>query len=345
MTMLKPIRDYHSYSAPLAKEIYDILHKALLEPLLAAIKGQPELKNAMGDYLLEALRSGKFQYSKGFFIGNLNINISKELRALGATYNKLRKAYYLEPSKLPGKVMAAISQGNQKIKDKQKKVNDILDAMEDRPLTTKDLEPFFGDTLGKLDQQFYVTTKPLTGADLEIPIASHLYEKLRQDYTDDLNLRIKGWRDDQIQRLRKKMEKNVATGFRAERMVGDILREKAMTQRHARFIAKQETSLLTAAYRETRYEEIGIKEYIWSTSHDERVRPAPWVHGKSRSNNHRILDGRKFRFDKPPIVDTAKNRTANPGQDFGCRCIAIPYISHGVNFIKPAPALARLTAY
>ena len=83
MNTLKPIVDRASYSTALAREIYDILFKALLEPLLTAIKGQPEVKNAFGDYLLEALRSGKVQYSKGFFIGNFNINISKELHALG----------------------------------------------------------------------------------------------------------------------------------------------------------------------------------------------------------------------------------------------------------------------
>ena len=140
--MLKPIRDYNSYSAPLAKEIYRVLYEALLEPLLGAIKGIPELKNAFGDYLLEALRSGKLQYSKGFFIGNLNINISKELRALGATYNKLRKSFYLEPSKLSGKIMAAISQGNQALKATHKKINDILDVVEVKSLTGKDLEKY-----------------------------------------------------------------------------------------------------------------------------------------------------------------------------------------------------------
>ena len=52
-----------------------------------------------------------------------------------------------------------------------------------------------------------------------------------------------------------------------------------------------------------------MTEYIWRTSEDERV-----------CESHRALDGTKHRYDHPPVVDRKRGRTANPGNDFQCRC-------------------------
>lgn len=296
------------------------------------------VQNALGDVLIDALKSGKIQYVNGFFYGQLNVAISKELRAIGATFNKVRKAYYLDPPQIPARIMTAISQGIQLQKGKIQKIQDILTAMEGREIIETNAEPFFGDTLAKIEKQYFISISPITtSADLEIPLPSHYYDHIKEAYSENLNLYIKKFRDEQIIRLRQRVEKNVAAGFRAERLMDDIQTEKSMTRNHARFLAKQETSLMTAAYREIRYSEIGIHEYVWSTSMDERVRPAIGVRGKARANNHRILQGRKFRFDQPPIVDSANGRSCNPGQDFGCRCTAIPYISGGVNLVIPKP--------
>lgn len=79
-------------------------------------------------------------------------------------------------------------------------------------------------------------------------------------------------------------------------------------------MARQETSLLTAKYRKLRYTDVGITKYRWSTSHDDRVR-----------KRHKELDGQVFDFEAPPIVNEKGDRK-NPGEDFGCRCQAIPII-------------------
>lgn len=48
--------------------------------------------------------------------------------------------------------------------------------------------------------------------------------------------------------------------------------------------------------------------YIWRTRGDDRVRPS-----------HAANDGKIFAWDDPP-------RTGHPGEDYGCRCIAEPYL-------------------
>ena len=64
-----------------------------------------------------------------------------------------------------------------------------------------------------------------------------------------------------------------------------------------------------------RQQAAGVNEYTWSTSRDERVRP---MHAK--------LEGQRFAYDDPPET-TEDGETNNPGEDWQCRCIALPVIS------------------
>jgi SPP1 gp7 family putative phage head morphogenesis protein len=98
-----------------------------------------------------------------------------------------------------------------------------------------------------------------------------------------------------------------------------IRNEYNVTRNRAKFLSRQETSLLVSKYREENYREAGIVYYRWSTSNDQRVR-----------HDHRELNGNIFRFDEPPVVDQKSGRRGNPGEDFSCRCIAIPLLSYQI---------------
>ena len=54
--------------------------------------------------------------------------------------------------------------------------------------------------------------------------------------------------------------------------------------------------------------------YVWRTRGDERVRLS-----------HAQNDGRLFAWDEPPA-------TGHPGEDFGCRCTAEPYVPGETEF-------------
>ena len=54
---------------------------------------------------------------------------------------------------------------------------------------------------------------------------------------------------------------------------------------------------------------MGIEEYRWRTSKDERVRAT-----------HAANEGKVFRWDTPPA------ETGHPGNDVQCRCDARPII-------------------
>lgn len=59
---------------------------------------------------------------------------------------------------------------------------------------------------------------------------------------------------------------------------------------------------------------VGITHYTWITKGDNRVRPL-----------HRILHGSRQAWAQPPIVDKYGHRK-HPGEDWGCRCIAVPIV-------------------
>jgi len=316
MNILRPIYDFDRYSAPIAKAIYGMLYKEIFAPLFAILK-DTEVRNTKTMALEEALKSGRLQYVDDFFIGPLNASISKELRAIGAVYNKVRKAYKLERANLPASLLSAIAEANLIAKEKLRKVNEFLSSIEGKKLALPELDPFFQNTITGLNKQFHTTTKSLTGQDLEVPLAKRFEEDLKKAYVQNLDLYINKWQDEQILKLREKVFKNVQSGFRAEKLATDIQYEKNVSFNKAKFLAKQETSLMVSKYRQLRYEEVGVRKYIWSTSHDDRVR-----------KRHRELDRKIFRFDQPPVTDLHTMARNNPGEDYGCRCVAIPVLSN-----------------
>lgn len=322
MNIIKPIRDFKSYSLPIAQAIYKTLYDNIYASLLEIVKNR-EVVNATFTPLEDALRRGVMEYREGYFVGSLTASISKELRGLGAVFNHTRKVYYLDISRLPQNILQAIAAGNQSSKTIIDKVNAYLRAIEGRDIASTNIDPFFAEILSKLEKQFYSTTRAITSADLEIGLNPKFADNIKVAYTQNLDKYIRGWAQEAILRLREKVEKNVQQGFRAERLVSMIKTEAGVSQRKAKFLAYQETSLMTASYREIRYKDIGVEKYMWSTSHDERVRP-----------DHRILQGKIFYFDHPPVTNQSTGAKNNPGEDYNCRCVSIPVLSRGVNMVQ-----------
>ncbi len=316
MRTLKPIYDHDVYSKGIEKLIYAQLYVSIFAPLYEILKDPNQVRNSSPRSLIDALRTGRLQYVSGFFIGKLNVAISKDLKGIGARYNKTRRAYAIERANLPSEVLLAVSDANLIAKEKLKKVEDFLSAIEGRKLTKMQLEPFFGETIDKLDKQFGSTTKVITGSDIAIPLNERYKEALKVAYTDNLDLYIQDWHDEQILHLRKKVAKNVTEGFRAEKMVEDIQQQQGVSYRKAKFLARQETSLMVSKYRQIRYQDIGLNKYQWSTSHDGRVR-----------HDHRELQGKIFSYDNPPVTDRHTMARNNPGEDYNCRCVAIPVLT------------------
>lgn len=113
------------------------------------------------------------------------------------------------------------------------------------------------------------------------------------------------------------MREIVYEGYRNGRTTTAILKEIQRTystnKKHARLIARDQMAKLNADLTQRQQTDAGVEEYKWSDSRDGRVRP-----------RHKHLNGKTFRWDDPPVVDTKTGRRCHPGQDYQCRCVALP---------------------
>lgn len=87
---------------------------------------------------------------------------------------------------------------------------------------------------------------------------------------------------------------------------------------HAKLLARDQIGKLNASVTEAQQRDAGVEEYIWDDCGDGRVR-----------ESHKALNGKKFRWDTPPVVDAKTGRRCHPGQDYQCRCRAKPVFKFG----------------
>lgn len=109
------------------------------------------------------------------------------------------------------------------------------------------------------------------------------------------------------------VENGLLNGKSNRDIVREIQERFNVSRNQARFYAVDQIAKLNAAITHQQQTECGVEEYIWSSSRDQRVR-----------ERHAQLDGTKHRWDTPPIVDTKTGRRAHPGEDYRCRCVALP---------------------
>lgn len=271
--------------------------------------------------LWDALVAGLVWYSAGVFTGKFNAAISRELRAIGA--RKIENGFYLEPADLPMVLRGIISLAA----SKSVALHEAILAQLDQSLVNLPVaEP--GITFSKtvdivvpdLQKQLKRTVSSVEGLPVPSPVPPGLANELREKLSAGAGHAIKNFSLEATQQLRAKVKLNLSDGARTDRLAKVIEVEFGVSKRKARIIAATETSQLVSDFREIRYRSLGSSEYDWSTSGDEKVRP---THGES--NNHRVLNGRRFPWASPPVVDSATGRRCHPGQDYGpCRCVARP---------------------
>ena len=122
---------------------------------------------------------------------------------------------------------------------------------------------------------------------------------------------IKSLPSEELERVAGIIERGLQQGVRFTDISKSLQKSFGITRRRATLIARDQTTKLNSSLTRLRQEEVGIEEYIWQTSGDERVRPT-----------HRVNDGKKFKWNTPPKV------TGHPGNDVNCRCVAIPVIGN-----------------
>lgn len=120
--------------------------------------------------------------------------------------------------------------------------------------------------------------------------------------------------EDQVADLTSILEDANAQGLRHEEIAGLLEDRIGVGESRAKLIARDQTLKYNSSVHVAQAEAAGLTEFVWSTSHDGAVRPM-----------HRELDGKRFRYDDPPVTND-EGETNLPGEDYQCRCQAIPVI-------------------
>ena len=110
-----------------------------------------------------------------------------------------------------------------------------------------------------------------------------------------------------LEKVGKAVTENYVDGMRWEDLAKVIEQVGDVTESRAKLIARDQTSKMNGSFNEARQTSLGIDQYIWQTSGDERVR-----------EEHAANDGKVFSWNEPPA-------TGHPGEDINCRCVAVPY--------------------
>ena len=118
-----------------------------------------------------------------------------------------------------------------------------------------------------------------------------------------------------------KMEQIVYEGWTNGVTTKDITEQiqhaYGISKAHARLIARDQTAKLNGQIAQKQQTDAGIEEYEWSTSKDQRVR-----------DGHKALEGKRFKWSDPPVVDDKTGRRCHPGEDYQCRCVALPVFNY-----------------
>jgi len=170
----------------------------------------------------------------------------------------------------------------------------------------------------KNEKAFNTLVKRSVGVDLTEIIADEgLNDFLEAQVNKNVTL-IRSIPDEYFKSIETVVMNATANGLRWEaiaREIGgikDISSVNGKLQNRIKLIARNETSNLNASINKKRQENLGITQFRWETSEDERVRAS-----------HAKLDGKVFDWDDLPVVDGVKT---SPGRPINCRCVAIPVI-------------------
>ena len=314
---LQPIKDSPELIEELEAQIDVILYDILFAPLIKSIKENKRIffNERDSSAIIKAIKSGKIRYGNNIFTGSFNATTAKEFKKLGIKFNKRIKGYTKEMNNLPVNIQVAIAQREDSYKQMARQLVATVDKINlNIDEATKNIN--FDDTLEKvysdINKQFKKTVTDKIG--LSINFTADQIRILSQEYTNNLKLYITEFTQKETLILRQKAEDIVLSGTRAKDFTKIIEERFAVSTKKAKFLAKQEISLLTSKFKQVKYENVGVSKYKWSIS-NVRTRP-----------DHKALNGKVFSFDDPPISNTSTGARNNPGEDFGCNCQAIPII-------------------
>lgn len=137
--------------------------------------------------------------------------------------------------------------------------------------------------------------------------------QLQAIYERNYNL-VKSLPDEIIGRYRHAFLNNVEN-FDREALYKQAKVFKGISNRKAKLIARDQTQKAVVGYTQARAEQLGFEYYEWLTAGDGRV-----------STEHRHLNGRIYRYDRPTAIIDDYGTKGHPSQRINCRCVQVAVV-------------------
>lgn len=274
--------------------------------------------NRIQTALEKAIINNKVRFIDNRFFGSFTKEVAKEIRDLGGVYNTVSKTYKMPNGTLKGNIISAIQTADLKNKQKATRLIENINKinLDDFVIDDSEYKEFFQKVLKTTTSE---VKKSFKKANYQVGVSQTYTEaellQIAKEYTENTQLYVKNFLQDEINLMRKEVWQNVESGKRARNLEGFLQERFDVGKRKAKFLARQETSLCVNAQKRTLYDRADVVSYIWQTSEDNRVR-----------HDHKELDGKIFTYNQKAVVNKLTGKKANPGEDWNCRCVDRPII-------------------
>jgi hypothetical protein len=321
---LKPINYNKTIIEELEKQIelflFNLLFKKIRDILKEYNAFMNDIANSEED-IIRAIKEGKITYENGRFKSNFKngkfpISISKTLSEMGASYNPNTKSFQINGA-LNKETQEAIKTSIMDNFSFKKKLEEAI-AFSGTQVAFEELfkKKAFEDVYANIMKD---TITQIKSNSFEIPISLNPeQEKLVAiNYTNNLKLTIKNFTDEETLKLRELVEEYTQAGFRPQALADEIEKRFDVSRSKAKFLADQETRLLTTAYAQAKFTENNIStKFRWGSSASKVQDPF-----------HQEYYNKVFSYDNLPVINEQTGEIGLPGQRYGCKCRIIPIIS------------------
>jgi len=319
----------------LARLLIAEIKRVIFDPLIAATDETDRADNAKKTPLEMALRAGTVQFQRGAFRGDLNAAISKEIKALGGRFYK--GEWRLPSPLLTPALQKAVAANVSRAAKLAKLVSQALDSAPDairamvKNLTVEDMGLQGLNRVSwrfKKDLNKAVSVYPDLGmegkaalkAGYEDTDTKPIRKKLLHEFEDRTKAVLEDFAYEEVVDLRKRLQPLILGGRPRQEIRDEIGGRLKISATRCRFIARQETALLTVEFTKNQYLGAGIKKYKWITAKDHVVRTTP-------NGGHKALDGEIYAWDAGPDARYfSTGESCHPGEDYNCRCQARPIV-------------------
>ena len=313
---LKPIKYKRAYENAIASRIIVWMWTNIYQECFRILKSSEVMNDS--DIIRDAIMSGKIVYDNGLFTGTFTNAIAVELEKLGAKYSKYRNGYVLPQEKIPANVLWAIDTSKAKAAAKAAAINQYLlgqlSSM-DKIVNKLVFDEAVNAIMKDLQERVYKNAEQHKIELITPKLDDFMSNEIAQRYTNNLNFWIKGWTEDEIVKMREVVGQMAIEGKNTKTIAAYIQKEFGISQRHAKFLARNESAIATSSYLTAKYTAEGFDKFRWEAIIDGRERPL-----------HKKLNGQIFMFDDPPIIDERTGQKGLPSQTYNCRCSFSPVI-------------------